>query len=111
MIREFLHKVLVGSGRLAYANRYAMLYSFGCIIIFALAYQFLGLAKHFMVPEYLKGKESSFLNSLYTSVMAQNNAMPDTAPKTNIARILFMLQVTLGWVWVLHVSPRVSLPQ
>jgi hypothetical protein len=109
MLTAFLKRVLIGGGKLAVANKWAMLYSVGCILVFALAYHFMGIAKHFTVPDYLKGKENTFMNSLYTSVMAQNNAMPDNAPKTTLARVLFMLQVTLGWIWVLHVSPRVGL--
>ena len=51
--------------------------------------------------EYLQGRENSALTSLYTAVLAQSNAMPDTTPKSNLARVFFMIQVSLGWLWFL----------
>ena len=93
--------VLMRGGQVAYTNRHAAYYALTCIFIFWLAYQLLGVKKHFDVPEYLQGRENSWLTSLYTSVLAQSNAMPDTTPKSNVARVFFMLQVTSGWFWFL----------
>ena len=101
MIGAALMGMLRNGGEVAYINRYAALYAFVCILAFSLVYWFMGLPKHFDVPEYLKGRESSFLTSLYTSTLAQSNAMPDTTPKTDVARVLFMIQVCLGWMWFL----------
>jgi hypothetical protein len=98
--------VLVGGGRMLYDNRAAAAYALFFILAFALAYHFMGVKEHFDVPDYLQGREGSFLTSLYTSVLAQNNAMPDTTPKSNVARVLFMSQVTLGWLWFLVFNPR-----
>lgn len=86
---------------LATINRHAVYYAVFFIALFWAVYQLMGMKKHFDIPEYLKGRESSPLTSLYTSVLAQSNAMPDTVPKSNAARVLFMLQVTSGWIWLL----------
>jgi hypothetical protein len=98
---ESLLAVLVGAGGKLYSKRSAIVYALVCILAFWLIYQLMGMKKHFDVPEYLAGRERSWLTSLYTSVLAQSNAMPDTTPKTDVARALFMLQVTLGWMWFL----------
>lgn len=82
-------------------NRYAAGYMLFFIVLFTLLYWLLGMKKHFFVPDYLAGRENGFLNSFYTSVLAQSNAMPDTVPKTNMARMLFMAQVCSGWLWFL----------
>lgn len=100
-ILGFLLAGLAGAGRRVYAKRDAAVYALVCILAFWLIYQLMGMKKHFDVPKYLAGRERSWLTSLYTSVLAQSNAMPDTTPKTNAARVLFMLQVVLGWVWFL----------
>lgn len=97
----FLKNVLVRGGEIAYTNRHAAYYAISSILLFWLVYQLMGMKKHFDIPEYIKGRENSALTSLYTSVLAQSNAMPDTTPKTNVARVLFMLQVSLGWFWFL----------
>ena len=96
-LRGFLYKVML----ILHGNRYAAIYAMVWIAIFAVTYHFMGMKKHFDMPEYLKGREDDFLSSLYTSVLAQNNAMPDITPKTNIARVLFMLNVSIGWLWFL----------
>lgn len=87
-----------------YRSRYAALYAMAFIMIFAMTYQFMGMAKHFDCPEYLKGREQRWTTALYTSFLAQSNAMPDVTPKTTVARMLFMAQVTLGWFWFLLFS-------
>lgn len=97
----FARQVIRRGGEIAYTNRYAAYYALTSILAFWLLYQLLGMKKHFEVPEYLKGRENSWLTSLYTSALAQSNAMPDTAPKSNVARVFFMLQVSLGWLWFL----------
>lgn len=97
----FLRAVVVRGGEIAYTNRYAGFYALTSILFFWFLYQLLGMKKHFDVPEYLKGRENSWLTSLYTSVLAQSNAMPDTTPKSNLARVFFMLQVSIGWFWFL----------
>ena len=97
----FLKKVFVRGGEIAYTNRYAAYYAITSIVAFWLLYQLMGMKKHFEMPEYLKGRENSWLTSLYTSTLAQSNAMPDATPKTNLARSFFMLQVSLGWLWFL----------
>lgn len=84
-----------------WSKRSAALYALFFIMTFAATYHFMGLKKHFDVPEYMKGRETSFATSMYTSVLAQSNAMPDLTPKTTLARWLFMLQVALGWMWFL----------
>ena len=91
--------------RIAYANRRAAVYAFMFIMSFALVYWLMGLEKHFNVPEYIeKDKRDSFANCIYTSVMAQSNAMPDVTPKTTLARMVFMGQVCTGWAWFLLFS-------
>jgi hypothetical protein len=98
-------QVLGLGARIAYANRRAVVYAFVFIAGFALLYWLMGLEKHFDVPEYIeKDKRNSFANSIYTSVMAQSNAMPDVTPKTTVARMLFMAQVCTGWMWFLLFS-------
>lgn len=82
-------------------NRNAAVYATFMIVAFALLYWLLGMKKHFVVPDYLAGREDSFMTSFYTSVLAQSNAMPDTVPKSNLARALFMTQVVSGWLWFL----------
>jgi len=96
-----LRAVVVRGGEIAYTNRNAAYYAFFSILFFWFLYQLLGMKKHFDVPEYLQGREGSWLTSLYTSVLAQSNAMPDTTPKSNLARVFFMLQVSMGWMWFL----------
>jgi hypothetical protein len=66
----------------------------------------MGMKDHFDVPEYLAGRENSFFTSLYTATLAQNNAMPDTTPKSTAARLLFMFNVTAGWLWFLVFNPK-----
>lgn len=97
-----LYKAMI----IIHGNRYAAFYSLALIAVFSLVYHFMGIKKHFDVPEYLKGREDDYLSSLYTSVLAQSNAMPDTTPKSNVARVLFMLQVTMGWMWFLLFNER-----
>lgn len=98
--------VLVKAGQSVYDNRAGAAYALFFILAFALTYHVMGVKKHFDVPEYLAGRENDFLTSLYTSLLAQSNAMPDTTPKSNAARVLFMSQVTLGWMWFLLFNPR-----
>lgn len=100
-VLAFARGVLARGARITYLNRHAAVYAIACIVLFWLIYQLMGLKKHFDVPEYLKGQEGSWLNSLYTSALAQSNAMPDITPKTRVARVLFMLQVCSGWIWFL----------
>ncbi len=91
--------------QIAYANRRAAYYALGFITLFSVVYWLMGLEKHFDVPGYIdKKQQGSFLNCIYTSALAQSNAMPDYTPKTNIARVLFMLQVCTGWAWFLLFS-------
>lgn len=91
--------------QIAYNNRRAAYYALGFISVFSVVYWLMGLEKHFDVPEYLdKGSRGSFLNCVYTSAMAQSNAMPDYTPKTRAARIIFMIQVCTGWAWFLLFS-------
>lgn len=97
----FLMRVLRRGTAVAAANKWAALYAFFGIAVFTVIYWLMGLSKHFDVPGYLKGREDSFLTCLYTSALAQSNAMPDTAPKTTVARMLFMAQVFMGWFWFL----------
>lgn len=100
-------RILQRGGRIAYANRSAAYYALGFIAFFTLLYWVMGLEKHFDVPEYIdKRKRSSLLNSVYTSALAQSNAMPDYTPKTDIARVLFMIQVVTGWAWFLLFSDK-----
>lgn len=102
-----MRDTLIRLVELAYENRHAAYYSFTCIALFALTYWVMGVDRHFDVPDYLGKRKNSFVSSaLYTSVLAQNNAMPDITPKTSIARVLFMLQVTLGWLWFLVLNPK-----
>lgn len=91
---------------LVYENRHAAYYAVGCILVFAVTYWAMGIQKHFDVPDYLKGRENSFFTGLYTSALAQSNAMPDTTPKSTVARALFLLQVCLGWAWFLLLNPK-----
>lgn len=91
---------------LLYENRHAAYYAIACILVFAVVYWAMGIQKHFDVPEYLKGRENSFFTGLYTSTLVQSNAMPDTTPKSTVARALFMLQVCMGWVWFLLLNPK-----
>ena len=97
----YLSMIPVRAAQIVYTNRNAAYYAVTCICIFTLIYYLMGTKKHFDIPEYLAGREDSWLTSLYTSALAQSNAMPDTAPKTNVARVLFMLQVCSGWFWFL----------
>jgi len=103
MIALLLAALATVGGKIA-NKRWAIAYAFISIVTFWLLYQLLGMKKHFAVPDYLKGRENSWLTSLYTSVLAQSNAMPDTTPNSNLARVLFMLQVSLGWWWFLVLS-------
>jgi hypothetical protein len=97
--------IITGLGRAFKNAKYAAVYAIVCILAFMVAYKLMGLEKHFDVPEYIPRKErSSWLNCLYTSALAQSNAMPDTTPKTRVARMLFMMQVVLGWDWFLILS-------
>lgn len=96
-----LKQIPVRAARIAYTNRNAAYYALTCIAVFTLVYKFIGFKKHFDTPDYIKGKENTWFNSLYTSVLAQSNAMPDSVPKTTLARWLFMLQVSTGWIWFL----------
>ena len=90
-------------------TRYAALYAVTCIVAFMITYKLMGLEKHFDVPEYVSPKErSSWANCLYVSALAQSNAMPDYAPKSRAARILFMVQVCLGWAWFLLLAARLA---
>lgn len=100
-ITAFLKQTMVRGGAVAYNNRNAAYYAITSILVFWLLYQLLGMKKHFDIPDYLAGREGSPLTSLYTSVLAQSNAMPDTTPKSNLARVFFMIQVSLGWIWFL----------
>lgn len=98
-------RALQRGARIAYENRRAAYYALGFIALFSVVYWLMGLEKHFDTPEYLdKRDRNSFLNCVYTSALAQSNAMPDYTPKTNIARVLFMLQVCTGWAWFLLFS-------
>lgn len=101
LLLGFLKQTLARGGKIAYNNRNAAFYAIACILLFWLIYQLMGMKKHFDVPEYLQGRENSALTSLYTAVLAQSNAMPDTTPKSNLARVFFMIQVSLGWLWFL----------
>lgn len=85
----------------AWRKRAAAYYALFFIFLFATIYKLMGMKKHFSMPDDLKGKEDSFFTSLFTSVLAQSNAMPDTWPQTTAARVLFMLQVATGWAWFL----------
>ena len=82
-------------------HKHAAIYAFVCIALFTVAYKLLDVGQNFDVPDYLKGRENSWMTCFYTSVLAQSNAMPDTVPQTTKARLLFMLQVCLGWWWFL----------
>lgn len=109
-IAVLARQALMGGARIAYANRRAAYYAVGFIALFAVVYWLMGLEKHFDTPEYLdKQNRSSFLNCVYTSALAQSNAMPDYTPKTNLARILFMAQVCTGWAWFLLFSSHDNL--
>lgn len=91
--------------QIAYNNRRAAYYALGFIAVFTVVYWLMGLEKHFEAPEYVAERDkNSFFNCLYTSTLAQSNAMPDYTPKTNAARIVFMLQVCTGWAWFLLFS-------
>ena len=102
VVRDTLIRVV----ELVYENRHAAYFSFTCILAFAVLYWAMGMQRHFDMPPYMEGREHSFLTSLYTSALAQNNAMPDVTPKTTVARMLFMLQVVLGWLWFLVLNPK-----
>ncbi len=98
-------RMLKTAWRIAFVNRNAAYYAISCILMFALTYWLMGVEKHFDVPEYIEAKrKNSFFNSLYIATLAQSNAMPDSTPKTSVARALFMLQVSLGWMWFLLFS-------
>lgn len=104
---EAARDLVVRTVELAYENRYAAYYAGTLIVVFAILYWAMGLTKHFDVPEYLgKDRRNSLFTSVYTSALAQSNAMPDLVPKTTIARALFMLQVLLGWGWFLLLNPK-----
>lgn len=77
----------------------ALGYAFVLILVFAGVYQSMDLTKHLVMDDTMKGKENSFLTSLYLSVTLQTNSMPDMTPRTSLMRILFMLQVVAGWMW------------
>lgn len=83
------------------ADKGAVMYALAGILTFSFIYWMMDMKEHFSVPDYLEGREQSYFTSLYTSVMAQNNAMPDVVPKSTLARALFMLQTSLGWLWFL----------
>lgn len=100
----FLLGLLLGVTRKVVSKRIAIAFALTGILTFWLLYQLLDMKKHFFVPDYLAGRERSWLTSLYTSVLAQSNAMPDTVPKSNLARTLFMAQVSMGWMWFLVFS-------
>lgn len=105
MVFSRVFQVFALGARIAYANRRAAVYAIMFILSFATVYWLMGLEKHFDVPEYIeKKKRSSFVNCIYTSVMAQSNAMPDLTPKTTVARMVFMGQVITGWAWFLLFS-------
>lgn len=102
MILTYVLSTIALGGRIVWANRRAAYYSLIFIGMFGLTYWLMGLEKHFDVPAYIEGKHrNSLFNSMYTSVLAQSNAMPDTTPKTTVARTLFMIQVSFGWMWFL----------
>ncbi len=100
-ILALVSTVLKRGAQAVWINRYAAIYSLLLIFGFALTYWLMGMKKHFDVPDYLAGRENSFMTSFYTSVLAQSNAMPDTVPKSTVARSLFMAQVVSGWLWFL----------
>lgn len=103
MLRDWAVRVV----ELVYENRHAAYFAGTSILAFTLLYWAMGLSKHFDVPEYLgPDRKDSLLTSLYTSTLAQSNAMPDLVPKTTVARMLFMLQVVLGWAWFLVLNPK-----
>lgn len=107
MLATTSRRIVKRGWTIAFANRNAVYYAIGFISVFALTYWLMGLEKHFDVPEYVDKKhKNSFFNSLYTSTMAQSNAMPDLTPKTNLARALFMIQVCTGWMWFLVFSDK-----
>lgn len=102
---SFAKRVLVRSGRIAYANRNAAIYALGFISLFTLIYWFMGLDKHFEAPEYIEeDQKGSFFNCMFTSVLTQSNAMSDYVPKSTVARAIFMIQVCIGWFWFLLFS-------
>lgn len=108
VLAKVARDVVTKGVNIAYANRRAAYYALVFIALFSLVYWLMGLEKHFDVPEYVEeDKRGSFLNSVYTSALAQSNAMPDYTPKTDIARILFMIQVITGWLWFLLFSNEV----
>lgn len=108
VVGKVARDVLRKGANIAYANRRAAYYAMGFIAFFSVLYWLMGLEKHFDVPEYVEEEDkNSYLNGLYTSVLAQSNAMPDYTPRTNVARMLFMLQVSTGWLWFLLFSNEV----
>ena len=105
----YLTRPFVAVGRALAFTRYAALYAVACIVIFMVTYRLMGLDKHFDVPEYIPAREkSSWSNCLYVSALAQSNAMPDYTPKTKVARIMFMMQVCLGWAWFLLLASKLG---
>lgn len=98
--------VLVGrslqrGGKTAYRNLGALFYAVLFIGLFWGVYQRIGLAKHFDVPDDLKGKEQSRFTSLYLATMSQTNAMSELTPKTTTGRVVLMLNVLAGAAWML----------
>ena len=77
----------------------ALTYGITLMLLFAGIYQALDLRTHVVFDDSMKGKENNFLTSMYMSAMLQTNAMPDMTPRTTLMRVLFMMQVLLGWLW------------
>lgn len=97
-----LMSIARNGGRLVRQHKAAAIYAFFFMILFTLVYWVMGMEKHFDVPDYIeKKKRNGITTAMYVSALAQSNAMPDMAPKTTLARMLFMFQVCTGWFWFL----------
>lgn len=101
-IVAMLWNIIKSAGRMTYKHRMGAIYAFFFMFLFTFVYWAMGIEKHFSVPDYIEKKNrNSFSTSIYVSALAQSNAMPDLAPKTTLARMLFMFQVCSGWFWFL----------
>lgn len=98
----FLIYILRNGARMTMRHWDGVAYALVFILFFMFLYWKIGMEDHFFVPDYIdKKKRNSLTTALYTAVLAQSNAMPDTVPRTTLARMLFMTQVCTGWMWFL----------
>lgn len=76
-----------------------LLYSFVCMIAFALAYSLIGYKNIFATND--ENKDKNIQNSIVGSMMLQSNAMGIVKPINSLGNWLMTAQVTLGWLYFL----------